>query len=443
MIKNILKELEINDNTPLVVGCSAGPDSMALLHYLNNNTNNKIICVHINHNIRKESKTEEQYLKKYCKQHNIIFEKMIITKYNKNNFENEAREKRYQFYEKILHKYNTKYLFLAHHGDDLIETILMKIIRGSNIEGYAGIKKISHVNDYYIIRPLLEYTKKDLINYNKKHNIKYFVDSTNSDTSYTRNRYRHNILPQLKKENPNVHKQFLKYSETLQEYFNYIDNEVNNNIKNIYNNNYLDLKKFNSLHPFIQKNILYKILNNIYNNKSNIIKEKNINDILNLINNKKPNLYINLPKNKLVIKEYNKLYIKENKKILKKDYKILLNKNITINNIEIKYITKTNEDNNSICRINTKNIKLPLYIRNKKAGDYIEVLGLKGHKKIKEIFIENKIPKALRETYPLLVDANDNIIWIPNIKKSKFNSKKDEFCDIILKCTVKKEENNE
>ena len=156
MIKNILKELEINDNTPLVVGCSAGPDSMALLHYLNNNTNNKIICVHINHNIRKESKTEEQYLEKYCKQHNIIFEKMIITKYNKNNFENEAREKRYQFYEKILHKYNTKYLFLAHHGDDLIETILMKIIRGSNIEGYAGIKKISHVNDYYIIRPLLE-----------------------------------------------------------------------------------------------------------------------------------------------------------------------------------------------------------------------------------------------------------------------------------------------
>ncbi len=103
------------------------------------------------------------------------------------------------FYEEILKKYNSKTLLLAHHGDDLIETILMKISRGSNLEGYAGIKEVSNVKNYQIIRPLLKYTKEDIINYNKSNNIKYYNDSSNQSTNYTRNRYRLNILPLLKK----------------------------------------------------------------------------------------------------------------------------------------------------------------------------------------------------------------------------------------------------
>ena len=102
-----------------------------------------------------------------------------------------------------------------------------------------------------------------------------------------------------------------------------------------------------------------------------------------------------------------------------------------------------NKDGNDICRLNIKAIKPPLYLRNKKDGDYIYQLGLNGRKKIKEIFIENKIPKHLRDTYPLLVDANNNIIWVPNLKKSKFNSKKNEFYDIILKYCEKEEYNEQ
>ena len=125
---------------------------------------------------------------------------MKIDKYIENNFENEARKKRYDFYEEILNKYNSNKLFLAHHGDDLIETILMKIIRGSNIEGYAGIKYQSNVKNYQIIRPLIKVTKEDIIKYNKDNNIKYYIDSSNNNTNYTRNRIRKNILPLLKKE---------------------------------------------------------------------------------------------------------------------------------------------------------------------------------------------------------------------------------------------------
>ena len=440
MIKDILNKLEIKNEKYLIVGCSAGPDSMALLHLLKNNTNKIIVCAHINHNVRKESNEEEEYLKNYCKDNNIIFEKTTLTKYTERNFENEARKKRYNFYEKIINKYNAKYLFLAHHGDDLVETIIMKINRGSNLEGYAGIKTISKKNNYYIVRPLLNYTKEDLIKYDKSNNIKYYIDKSNSNTQYTRNRIRKNILPILKEENPNIHKSILKYSETLLEYNDYINREIDKHINNIYIKKELNIDKFNKLDNFIKKNILYRILNNIYNNKPDIIKEKNIIDILDLINNNKPNIYINLPKNKICIKEYNKLYFKDKNKN-KDNYKIIFTDKFELDNIIIEKIDKSDKDGNDICRLNSKNISLPLYIRNKNNGDYIEIKGLNGKKKIKDIFIDKKIPKDKRDNYPLLVDSKNNILWVPNIKKSKFNTKKDEFCDIILKYCERKDNN--
>ena len=443
MIKINLNKYNIKEDDYIVVGTSAGPDSMALLHYLKNNINNSIVCCHINHNVRKESTEEEQYLKEYCQKENIIFETTKIDKYIENNFENEARKKRYNFYEQILKKYNSKHLFLAHHGDDLIETILMKISRGSSLEGYAGIKEVSSKNDYFIIRPLLKYTKEDLIKYNTKNNIHFYIDKSNENTTYTRNRYRKYILPHLKNENINIHKQFLKYSKTLLEYNDYIESKTNNILPIIRKDNSINLIEFNKQDEFIQKNLLYKILNNLYNNTPNIIKEKHINQLLYIIKNPTPNLEINLPKNIIAQKSYKQLTFNKNNNNHNNNYKIEIKDTYTnINNIIIKRINNTLKDGNNICRLNSKNIKLPLYIRNKQEGDYIYQLGLNGRKKVKEIFIENKIPKNLRNTYPILVDSNDQILWIPNLKKSKFNSKKDEFCDIILKY-CEKEENDE
>ena len=414
---------------------------MALLHYLINNYKDKIIVAHINHNVRKQSNTEELFLSNYCKDNNITFECMKITEYKENNFENEARKKRYKFYKEILTKYNSAYLFLAHHADDLMETIIMKIIRGSNINGYAGIKKISYQDNYYIVRPFLDYTKQDILEYIKKYNITYYDDYTNNDITYTRNRIRHNIIPLLKKEDINIHKKFIKYSNTLNEYNNYINYEVDNIIKDIYINNTLYLDKFNNLHPFIKKNILYHILNNIYNNKDNIVKDIHIKNILNLINNSRPNITINMPNNIYVTKEYNILIFSNKYNI--ENYNIKFDKKASINNFIIEQIEDTQLNGNDICRLNSNEISLPLYIRNKKDGDYIELLGLNKKKKIKEIFIECKIPIRKRNNYPVLVDSKNNILWLPNLKKSKFNKKINEKYDIILKYITNKEENNE
>lgn len=440
MIKININKYKIPQDIPLVVGVSSGPDSMALLHLLSK-TKYNIICTHINHNVRRQSQKEEQYLKEYCKQNNIIFESTTIKEYKENNFENEARKYRYKFYETIMQKYNTNYLFLAHHGDDLIETILMKITRGSNLEGFIGIKEISINNNknYYIIRPLLPYTKEDLINYNTTNNIKYFIDKTNKEDICKRNRYRNKILPLLKKEDQNVHKKFLTYSKILEEYDNYIKKETTIIKKEVFINNILYIEKFQNLDLLIKKNIIYDILKDTYKNKNNIIKEKHIENILKIIESSKPNAKILLPQNIEVIKQYDKIKItpKSNDEIT--SYKLPLNDKIEINNIIIEKVIKTNENGNNICKLNSKNIKLPLYIRNRKQGDYIEPLGLSGKKKIKDIFIEKKILPEERNTYPLLVDSNDNILWVPNLKKSKFNTTNNENYDIILRYKRKEE----
>ena len=424
-------------NNYVVIGVSAGPDSMCLLDLLQKKTTKIVVC-HINHNVRKESIEEEEYITKYCQDKNIILEKTIINNYQENNFENEARKKRYIFYEEILKKYNSKTLLLAHHGDDLIETILMKISRGSNLEGYAGIKEISNVKNYQIIRPLLKYTKEDIINYNKSNNIKYYNDSSNQSTNYTRNRYRLNILPLLKKEDKNIHKKYLKYSKTLIEYDDYIKREVKRNINNVYKDNIINIDNLNKLDTFLIKNILYNIMNNIYQNKNNIITDRHIQNIISLLNNTKPNIKIDLPNNKEIVKEYNKLIIKDKTSDIK-NYKIEFNDKIEIENLIIEKI-ESEDDSNSVCRLNSKDITLPLYIRNREDGDYIILKGSNNRKKIKEIFIEKKLPLNKRNNYPLLVDSNNNIIWIPNIKKSKFCNKKSENYDIIIRCNERKED---
>lgn len=425
-------------NNYVVIGVSAGPDSMCLLDLLQKKTTKIVVC-HINHNVRKESIEEEEYITKYCQDKNIILEKTTINNYQENNFENEARKKRYMFYEEILKKYNSKTLLLAHHGDDLIETILMKISRGSNLEGYAGIKEISNVKNYQIIRPLLKYTKEDIINYNKSNNIKYYNDSSNQSTNYTRNRYRLNILPFLKKEDKNIHKKYLKYSKTLIEYDDYIKREVKRNINNVYKDNIINIDNLNKLDTFLIKNILYNIMNNIYQNKNNIITDRHIQNIISLLNNTKPNIKIDLPNNKEIVKEYNKLIIKDKTSDIK-NYKIEFNDKIEIENLIIEKIESEDDDSNSVCRLNSKDITLPLYIRNREDGDYIILKGSNNRKKIKEIFIEKKLPLKKRNNYPLLVDSNNNIIWIPNIKKSKFCNKKSENYDIIIRCNERKED---
>ena len=139
----------LNKNDVIVLGISGGPDSMCLFHVLNflkKDLDLKIVCAHVNHNLRIESNEEEKFVEKEVVINNCIFEYMKIKSYKNNKFtEDEARRKRYRFLFNVANKYNAKYIMTAHHGDDLIETVLMRIERHSVLSGYAGFKRIQNV----------------------------------------------------------------------------------------------------------------------------------------------------------------------------------------------------------------------------------------------------------------------------------------------------------
>lgn len=429
---------EFNNGDTIVIGCSTGPDSMALLDMLiklREKYGLQIICAHVNHKLRKQSEIEEEFIKDYCNKKNVLVEVMAIEKYGDDNFHNEARNIRYNFFEKLVKKYNANYLMTAHHGDDLIETVLMRITRGSNLEGYSGIHKIVEMEGYKIVRPLIYYTKKELEEYDLKNNVTYFVDDSNMKMKYTRNRYRKNVLPFLKEEDKNVHKKFLKFSENLEAASKYINKERDKALNRIINkkNNKILIDEFLKLDKYIQKEILYYVMEDFYQDDLILVNDKHIELLMYLISSNKANLVVNLPNEILAVKSYNEFYLKRETGEIA-SYEIEFNKYAELPNGHfIELIEETEDNSNNIFRLSYENTKLPITIRTRKFGDKISVKGLNGKKKVKDIFIEKKINLKDRDTWPIVVDALGNILWIPGLKKSKFDIPKGKKCDIILK----------
>lgn len=430
------KKLKLTEIDTVVIGVSGGPDSMALLYIMNQFKEKigfKIICAHVNHNKRLESEKEQKCLEKYCKENNIIFEYIKINNWGDDNFHNEARTVRYNFFDEIINIYSARYLMTAHHGDDLIETILMRIVRGSTLKGYSGFSRIVDKGNYTLVRPLITVTKTEIENFDIKNNIWYAIDSSNNEDHYTRNRYRHKVLPFLKKEDPNVHKKFLKYSKTLLENNEFIENEASKYFNKVFHNGNLNIDKFVQLDKVIQSKIIYNILERIYGDDLFIICDAHVDLIFNLISSSKSNSIVHLPNNLVVIKSYNDLVFTYDEEQTDK-YEIEVINIVNLPNGKIiEKTTDTNEISNNIIRLNSKEIALPLYVRNKRNGDKMTIKGMTGTKKISDIFIDDKIKTSERNAWPVVLDSEENIVWLPGLKKSKFDKKISQEYDIILR----------
>ncbi len=433
---SIEDNFKFNTGDVIVIGCSAGPDSMALVDMLlkiREKYSLSLIVAHVNHNVRVESIDEALYIKDYCVKNSILFETMTIEKYGDDNFENEARNIRYNFFENVVYKYGANYLMTAHHGDDLVETIMMRIVRGSNLKGYSGFKMIVDMTDYKIVRPLIYYTKKELEEYDEMNNVKYFVDKSNSSDKYTRNRYRKYLLPFLKSEEENVHLKFLRFSDNLSAACNFINKERAKALRRVLLADALVIDKFKLEDPYIQREILYYLLSEFYQDDLILVGDKHIDLILDLIYSKRANSFVNLPNDVIANKCYNMLELKRDVFEIT-NYEIEFDEYATLpNGHVIERVLDTSDNSNSICRLDSSEITLPLIVRTRRLGDKMAVKGMDGTKKIKDIFIDSKINLTERDSWPIVVDSKGKVVWIPGVKKSKFDKKKIDSYDIILK----------
>lgn len=433
-MKNIIKEFLSSNNICLngqniCIGVSTGVDSTVLLHCLmdlKEELQFNIILCHVNHKKRMQSEYEEQYIKQFSLDNDLILEVLHLNneEIENDNFQKAAREKRLQFFNEIMDKYDCDYLFLAHHLNDDMETSFMHIIRGSSLKGYSGIRPITYSkNNKVILRPFLKTLKKDILEYALNNNIKYFEDESNNSYVYTRNRVRHNIIPLLFEENSNFSVQYNQYKETLYNAYLIVNEKRDSFIKQYVcikdNVISFNIKDYFELSQFMQVEVLFELL------KDFELSRKNIDEINSYIYSKKANLYLTY-KGILFNKKYDVIEMKKYEKCNNDMISIVID-DIGVYNIndhyelEVKKFDKEELKKNKNLLINSNVIwynssKLPLVLRNRIAGDRIKIND--GTKKIKDLLIDEKIPADLRDKL-LLLEKDNEVLNVFGIRKSQ------------------------
>lgn len=428
--------IEANDN--ILVGVSGGPDSMALLYVLmeiRRDIEFNIFVAHVNHGVRgKEALEDEKYVEDTARMLNLpYFSKTVdmdgYAKKHKISSEEAGRELRYLFFNEILSKIGGGKIAVAHNKNDQAETLLLRFFRGAGIDGLKGME----YKNGNIIRPLLGIERREIEKYLSDKNIESRIDRTNLETIYDRNRVRLEVLPYIKEHfNSNIVDTLWRMSEIMSIDSDFLDSFSKKTYVKIVkekakNSIILDGDAFLKEHRSVQQRIIRDAIVDI-NGSLKGITYKHISDALALFLKGETGKRINLIDNIIAKTSYNDFIIEKEEGIKSEDfiYKLNINDSTYLNdigyefNVEVKPIEKVN--------INTKNRFIKyfdydkiignIYVRNRRDGDRFVPFGMNGSKKIKDYFIDEKVPKDIRDRIPIIVD-DKNIIWVVGYRISE------------------------
>ena len=449
----IEKHQLISFGDKVVAGVSGGPDSLALLHYLKTirgKYNVTLVVAHVDHMFRGQQSYEDYlFVEKVCKEWDIPFEgkRIDVPKFIKETGKSPqvaSRELRYEFFLEVMKKYNIHKLALGHHGDDQMETILMRLTRGAGGSARAGIAVKRNWKDSEIIRPFLCLTKQEIILYCQQYGLVPRIDGSNEKGLYARNRYRQQVLPFLKAENPKVHEHFQRFSEELREDEELLLSLAEEQIAPFWikkaNYSYVKRSGLLGMSKPLQRRAIQLILNYLYFERHEELSASHIEAILTLLHTSHPSGEVHLPNGLRVIKSYDDCTFQFTQEasqpyslpIAIPGETVLPNgRRIVASHGEKREEWK--ETGNDVLYIDTELTKFPLRVRSRLNGDRMRVKGLSGSKKVKDIFINEKIPIAERAVWPIVEDGESRIIWIPGIKKSDHSNPSGETSFIILK----------
>lgn len=431
---NLMNKDLIKEDSRILLGVSGGPDSLTMLDLfddLRDDLDIHLLVFHLNHCFRKEAEQEAAFVKKICDEKNIevIIKKYDVSKYIKENNlspEEGARKVRFKYLKKIYEKKDIDKVSLAHNKNDLVETILLNIFRGSGLRGLKGIEDSVKIKGMEIIHPILIFYRSEIIDYCNLNNLKPVFDKSNESNLYSRNRIRNNILPLIEEQiNKNVKQSIVRLAENVKEDYDFLQDFSRKLLEKILvkkteSKYILDLNRLRKQHPALIKRIINNIILNLKGDIDNFYY-KHYNDIIRFIGENSTGDLLDLPDGINLKISYDKLFVYKGLLSKKKDYKSIIDdegvyelpygQKISIK-IEDKKLDWRNYKDNYYCLVDYRKIEFPLKIRNRKSGDKFIPLGMKGHKKVKDFFIDEKVPDHIRDQIPLLFDGNDNLIWV-------------------------------
>lgn len=425
----------------VLVGVSGGPDSMALLHRLWSTAAERgwnVTAVHVDHGLRGEESAEDaRHVQAWCQQQGIpcYVERVDVGSYVNKHGENKqaaARKLRYDAFSSVAKRVGATYLALAHHGDDQVETLLMRLVRGTGIQGLTGIPHRRRWREIWIVRPWLEVSRAEILTYCTTHGIPFRRDASNEDPVYTRNRVRQELVPMLSTFNPRFHEVLLQlralaadeeqvWERLTKEAFQQVCTRVDE--KGIT----VDVNRLIGLEVALQRRVIKLILNCLVKKSANEVDLQTVERVRALAAGESPSARTPLPGGGWVRRQYHLLRFFP--------YGEKMETAAVPAPVSLQLPGETLWGGGKICaRFEEEQIsvsgwgretavfdrdRLPpfLSVRTRLPGDRMRPLGLDGSKKVKDLFIDAKIPQDQRDGIPLITAGND-IIWIPGVARS-------------------------
>ena len=386
--------LNLEKNKHYLLACSFGPDSMALFDMLLKE-GYKFSVAHVNYHLREEADEEESKLRDFCFDNNIgIYVKDVDEGLGDSNLEKKCRDIRYNFFINIVKENHFDALLVAHQEDDLIETYIMQK-RRKNLVNYFGIKEMSYFSDIEIIRPLLRYRKEELLMYCKMFNVPYAIDKTNLEDHFLRNQIRHSVVEKMSPiERKDILSEIDQANEKLSQIFITISKIQSNKVEE-----YLRLNDVEFLYALVALGRKLKA--------DFIISKKQGEELRKVLLSEKPNIALNVG-GLCFFKEYDVLGFREFDEALDYFYDLT---EPGILDTPYFYLDFTVDASNR----NVKDDDYPLMIRNAQKDDEYEISGYK--KELRRLFIDWKMPKSVRNRWPIIVNKDGIIVYVPRYQK--------------------------
>lgn len=461
LLNTIQRETLIKEGDKVLVAFSGGPDSSCLLHILaslQEELGIELYSAHLNHQIRGLDAHQDALLA-YRESTALgvpcflsAVDVPLYAREKKLSLEEAAREVRYHMLFEVKEKLAIDKIAVAHNLDDQAETVLMRIMRGT---GLNGLKGMAYKREDGVIRPLMDIKRQEIEDYCAEHQLHTALDKTNEEDEYTRNKIRLLLLPYIEENYASNIKEILsRMSNSLREDSDYIDNIATELYREIgmRHEDYAIKFEMETIESFAAP-ILKRLIRQAYVDLMGTnegLEAVHMEDALKVINSPRPELSVNLPKGIIVEKKGYNLYVSKKPleiKTVNFEYEIPLGGSIELAELGIKIETKIMSKERCKLlpsRANTKAFDLDkiqgkLIVRNRKAGDKIKPIGFGGTKKLKDIFIDKKIPRDARERIPIIADES-KIIWIVGHDMGE-ESKIEETTKEVVRITVKPIEN--
>lgn len=440
----------------IIVAVSGGPDSTALLHVLHQLAPQwewRLVIAHMNHQFRgAEAEQEAQHVKEQAQALDWPFEYYTcdVTQYMETHglsTQVAARKLRYAFLHRTAKQYEAQAIATGHHADDQAETILMRIVRGGGPAGLSGIPIYRKEGNVKIVRPLLQCYKEELVQYCYHHHLPFTEDSSNASRDYRRNQVRLDVMPFLQQWNERLPEALNQLGGIIAADNEYLEQETfkkfNNLVKNRDNHYILSKKSFLSLPIALQRRLIKLILN--YLCQSDEVNDYTKIELVRhaILQEETPSLRLDLSGQHELLMEYDRVQFGVKRGYTVQDYEYTVtacpaeqrlveaNSRIKLDVMRVQQGWQPNQELYEVY-FDEQHIVWPLSIRNRRQGDRMRISGLNGTKKVKDIFIDDKIPPSQRAVQPIVVDGHGQLLWIPGVRRADIATISDETTRILV-----------